>query len=263
MANWKRGWAVTLLLALSTLGCRRSAAEDVPVVAAAADLQFALEEISQTFTATTGRTVKLSFGSSGNFVRQLEQGAPFQLFMSADEAFVFRLVKAGRTLDGGMLYATGRIALFVPHGSPLKADGSLADLRAALADGRLVAFAMANPEHAPYGQRAEEALRHVGLWEAIQPRLVLGENVSQAAQFATSGSTQGGIIAYSLAQSPRITRMGAFALIPEAWHRPLAQRMVLLKGAGPTAKAFYEHLQRPDARRILRQYGFGLPSERP
>jgi molybdate transport system substrate-binding protein len=263
MANRKRGVAFTLLLVLSCLGCRRSVAEDVPVVAAAADLQFALEEISQQFTAATGRTVKVSFGSSGNFVRQLEQGAPFQLFMSADEAFVFRLAKVGRTQDEGTLYATGRIGLFVPRGSPLKADGSLEDLRAALGDGRLRAFAMANPEHAPYGQRTEEALRKVGLWEAIQPRLVLGENVSQAAQFATSGSTQGGIIAASLARSPRFTEMGSFALIPEAWHRPLAQRMVLLKGAGPTARAFYEHLQRPEARTILRKYGFVLPSERP
>lgn len=262
MVSWKRGVAVPLLLALFSLGCR-SAAADGPVVAAAADLQFALEDISRQFTSATGKSVKLAFGSSGNFVRQLEQGAPFQLFLSADEAFVFRLAKAGRTLDEGTPYATGRIGIFVPHGSPLKADGSLEDLRAALGDGRLRSFAMANPDHAPYGQRAEEALRKVGLWEAIQPRLVLGENVSQAAQFATSGSTQGGIIAYSLARSPRLTGMGAFALIPEAWHRPLAQRMVLMKGAGPTAKAFYEHLQRPEARAILRDHGFVLPSERP
>lgn len=263
MAFWKRGVAVTLLLALCTPGCRRSASEDVPEVAAAADLQFALEDIARQFTSATGKKVRLAFGSSGNFVRQLEQGAPFQLFLSADEAFVFRLAQAGRTLDRGTRYATGRIGLFVPRGSPLKADGSLEDLRAALGDGRLRSFAMANPDHAPYGQRAEEALRKVGLWEAIQPRLVLGENVNQAAQFATSGSTQGGIIAYSLARSPRLTGMGAFVLIPEAWHRPLAQRMVLMKGAGPTAKAFYEHLQRLEARAMLRDHGFTLPSERP
>lgn len=263
MANWKWGSGLTWLLAISILGCQRSGTEDVPVVAAAADLQFTLQEISHQFTATTGKRVKLSFGSSGNFAQQLEQGAPFQLFMSADESFVFRLAKAGRTLDEGTLYAIGRIGLLVPHGSPLKADGSLEDLRAALKDGRLRSFAMANPEHAPYGQRAEEALRKAGLWEAIRPKLVLGENVSQAAQFATSGSTQGGIVAYSLARSPEVMRMGSFTLIPEGWHRPLAQRMVLMKGAGPTAKAFYAYLQSPAVREMLRKDGFVLPTERP
>ncbi len=256
------GAGLVLVLALVFPGCRRSITPDTPVVAAAADLQFALEEVSQKFTATSGRRVKLSFGSSGNFVRQLEQGAPFQLFMSADEAFVFRLAKAARTQDEGSLYAVGRIGILIPRGSPLKADGSLEDLRAGLKDGRVVSFAMANPEHAPYGQRAEEALRRAGLWEAIRPKLVLGENVSQAAQFATSGSTQGGIIAYSLAQSPQMARMGSFALIPAEWHKPLAQRMVLMKGAGHTAKAFYAYLQQPEARAIMEKYGFTLPSER-
>lgn len=262
MVWWKRGAVLSIALALASLGCRRSATEDVPVVAAASDLQFALAEAAQGFTAQTGRQVKLAFGSSGNFTQQLEQGAPFQLFMSADESFVLRLAKAGRTQDQGSLYAIGRIALLVPPGSPLKADGSLEDLRAALKDGRLQTFAIANPKHAPYGQRAEEALRKMGLWEALQPKLVLGENVSQAAQFATSGSAQGGIIAYSLAKSPQMAHKGSFALIPAEWHSPLAQRMVLMKGAGPTAKAFYAFLQRPEARTIFQNHGFALPDER-
>ena len=125
-----------------------------------------------------------------------------------------------------------------------------------------MAFAIANPEHAPYGQRAEEALRKAGLWETLRPRLVLGENVSQAAQFALSGSTQGGIIAYSLARSPLITKRGTFALIPAEWHRPLTQKMVLMRGAGPTATAFYGYLQGPEARTILHNHGFVLPTER-
>ncbi|HJV47903.1 MAG TPA: molybdate ABC transporter substrate-binding protein [Geothrix sp.] len=263
MACWSRGLTLILSLVLALAGCRRAPSNEVPVVAAAADLQFALEEVAQHFTARTGRPVKLAFGSSGNFARQLEQGAPFQLFMSADEAFVTRLSQAGRTLDGGTLYAVGRIGLFVPRGSSLKADGSLEDLRAALKDGRLVSFAIANPEHAPYGQRAEEALRKAGLWEAIRPKLVLGENASQAAQFTASGSAQGGILAYSLARSPRIAEAGTFALIPAEWHRPLAQRMVLMKGAGPTAKALYAFLQQPEAKSILQKHGFVLPDERP
>ncbi|GLH72258.1 molybdate ABC transporter substrate-binding protein [Geothrix limicola] len=263
MSRWSRGLTYTLILVLSLVGCRRAPSKDVPVVAAAADLQFALEEVAQHFSAGTGLQVKLAFGSSGQFARQLEQGAPFQLFMSADEAFVTRLSQAGRTMDAGTLYAIGRIGLFVPRGSPLKADGSLEDLRVALKDGRLRSFAIANPEHAPYGQRAEEALRRAGLWETIRPKLVLGENASQAAQFTASGSAQGGILAYSLARLPRIAEAGTFALIPAEWHRPLAQRMVLMKGAGPAAKAFYVYLQQPEARGILQKHGFVLPDERP
>ena len=180
--------------------CIAPAWAEVPVIAGAADLKFALEEIAVKFRDETKREVKLVFGSSGNFCRQIGQGAPFQVFLSADEGFVFKLADAGKTLDRGELYALGRIVIIVPHGSTLKADGELKDLAAALDDGRLRKFAIANPEHAPYGKRAEEALKHAGLWQRIQDKLVLGENVSQAAQFAVSGSTQGGIIAYSLAK---------------------------------------------------------------
>lgn len=251
-------------LAIGLVGiffCITSARADVPVIAGAADLKFALEEIAVRFRADTKREVKLVFGSSGNFYRQIGQGAPFQLFLSADESFVFKLADAGKTVDRGELYALGRIGIIVPRGSALKADGELKDLAAALADGRLRKFAIANPEHAPYGRRAEEALKHAGLWQRIQGKLVLGENVSQAAQFATSGSTQGGIIAYSLAQAPAVSKLGDFALIPDAWHEPLKQRMVLIKGAGGTAQAFYRYMQQPAARTIMQQYGFVLPGE--
>lgn len=236
-------------------------ATERPVVAAASDLQFALEEIADAFAAETGLSVELAFGSSGNFARQIRQGAPFQMFLSADEDYVLDLARDGFTRDEGALYGLGRIVLVVPHGSPLKADGSLDDLEAALADGRLSRFAVANPEHAPYGRRAEEALRHRGLWEAVAPRLVLGENVSQAAQFATSGNAQGGIVAYSLALSPRVSALGTFALVPQAWHTPLRQRMVLLNGAGHAAERFFDYVRQPAARAVLRRYGFALPGE--
>lgn len=235
---------------------------DAPVVACAADLKFALEEVAAAFKEDTGREVNLVSGSSGNLYRQIVQGAPFGMFLSADEGFVFRLAKEGKTVDEGMLYAVGRIAIFVPHSSPLKADGRLSDLAAALADGRLRKFAIANPEHAPYGKRAAEALDHAGLWEKIRDKLVLGENVSQAAQFAVSGGAQGGIIAYSLASAPAVARLGRFALIPESWHEPLRQRMVLLKGADEATRAFYRYMQRPAARAIMKRYGFLLPAER-
>jgi molybdate transport system substrate-binding protein len=188
---FKRLFAVFGLLVTLIAAPLTATAQDVPVVVAAADLQFALTEIADAFKKETKREVKLTFGSSGNFFRQIQQGAPFQMYLSADEKFAFDLADKGLTIDRGKLYAVGRIVIITPHGSPLKADGTLADLKAALADGRIKKFAIANPEHAPYGLRAEEALRHVGLWDALKDKLVLGENVSQAAQFATSGGAQG------------------------------------------------------------------------
>lgn len=246
----------------SGVGIDRSArAQAAPLVAAAADLQFALSDVADIFKKETGQDVRLTFGSSGNFARQIRQDAPFELFLSADEAFVESLDKDGFMRDAGTLYAVGRIVLIVPAGSPLKPDATLSDLKSALADGRLKKFAIANPEHAPYGKRAEEALEHAGLWDAIKAKLVLGENVAQAAQFATSGSAQGGIIAYSLALSPKISALGHFALIPDGWHPPLRQRMALTRKAGPAAVAFYAFMQEPVARAIMRKYGFVLPGE--
>lgn len=246
------------LMAGSNIAAR---AEDPPVIAAASDLQFALPEVAAAFEKETGLSMRLTFGSSGNFTRQIRQLAPFQIFFSADESYVEQLARDGLTQDEGTLYARGRIVIVVPNGSALEPDGTLNDLKRALAEGRLTKFAIANPEHAPYGKRAEEALRHAGLWDDIRKRLVLGENVSQAAQFAVSGSTDGGIIAYSLALSPKIAEAARFALIPENWHAPLNQRMVLLKGAGATAKQFFSFLQGKAARAILKKYGFLLPGE--
>lgn len=251
----------TFLVFAGAIAARTAAAEEGATVAAAADLQFALTEVAEAFRGETGEEVKIAFGSSGNFFRQIQQGAPFQIFLSADEKFVLDLAAADLTVGEGALYAVGRIVFFVPNGSPLKADGTLHDLALALREGRVTKFAIANPEHAPYGKRAEEALRHEGLWDLIENKLVLGENVSQAAQFATSGAAEGGIIAYSLALSPEVSKLGSFALIPEEWHEPLRQRMVLLKGAGTAAQHFYDYVQSAPARSILKRYGFILPGE--
>lgn len=238
-------------------------ADNEPAIAAAADLKFALTEAAALFQQETGRGVKLAFGSSGNFARQLEQGAPFQLFLSADEIYIQRLAEKGVARDHGALYAIGRIVLFAPHGSPLKVDSALRDLKSAVADGRIRRFAIANPEHAPYGRAARAALQTAGLWPAIEGKLVLGENASQATQFAASGSSQGGIIPLSLSKAPEVAKLGRFALIPAQWHasEPLRQRMALMKNAGETAQAFYGWLQKPAARAVFKRYGFVLPGE--
>lgn len=257
-----RALALPLLLAASpapTLaqGDLRNSA---PHVAAAADLQFALPEIVAAFARGGGGPLKLSFGSSGNFARQIVQGAPFELFLAADERYVAQVIAAGRAEGVGARYATGRLALFLPQGSPIRADRDLADFAAAVHDGRLQRLAMANPEHAPYGRAAREVLEQRGLWLAVQDRLALGDNAAQAAQFAASGAAQAGLIPLSLARAPELAARGAFVTLPEAWHGPLRQTLVLVKGAGPTARAFAEFLRGPQARAILSRNGFGLPA---
>jgi molybdate transport system substrate-binding protein len=250
-------WCLAVVVALIVVA--PAVAQRPPVVAAASDLAFALTEVADRFAGDTGQRVELVFGSSGTLARQIREGAPFELYLSADEAFVTNLAAAGLTRDGGALYAIGRIVLFAPAGSPLNPRDGLAGLAQLLAAGRVPRFAIANPDHAPYGRAAEAVLRRHGLWARLQPHLVLGENISQAAQFAIAGNAVGGIIAYSLALAPNLRDRGTHALIPDADHAPLRQRMVLLKRAGPIAERFYRYLQAPAGRAVLERYGFALP----
>ncbi len=250
---------VLFLLALAAGGVAHA---DRPIVAAASDLQFALEEVAEQFEAGTGRSVRLNFGSSGNFRRQIAQGAPFELYLSADEDYVLALEREGHLVDAGVLYAIGRIVVMAPKGDPAQiVSESLTPLRERLETGDIRRFAIANPEHAPYGVAAREALQAADLWDAIQPRLVFGENVSQAARLSLSGETQGGIVAYSLARAQRIAERSEYALIPRDQHAPLRQRMALVDGAGETAQRFYQYLQGDAARAILEEYGFALPED--
>jgi len=249
------------IAASRTLAAAPGADASAPLVAAASDLKFALDEILERFRADTGIAARIAYGSSGIFARQVMRGAPYELFLSADEQFVHELHAQGLTRGTGELYAIGRLALFAPTGSPLEPDPRMDDLARRVAAGQLGRFAIANPEHAPYGRAAEQALRVRGLWPELRPRLVLGENVAQAAQFASGGDTEGGLIAYSLALSPELRRRGRFALIPDSMHAPLRQRMVLLQGATPAAERLYEYLRSPASREILARYGFLLPAE--
>jgi len=248
-------------LAVVAIDVSSAGASEAPLVAAASDLNFALTEISAAYTHDAKQAVRVTFGSSGNFARQIEQGAPFQLFFSADEILVARLKEKNLTRDDGALYAIGRVALFVPKGSALKLDLELNHLRTLVKSNPRFKFAIANPEHAPYGRAAQQVLTKLQLWQPIQPHLVLGENVSQAAQFAASSSTMGGIIAYSLAMTPQMNERGSHVLLPDNLHQPLRQRMVLLKNATPAAENFYRYVQSSAARGILKRYGFTLPEE--
>lgn len=256
--------ALTALVALplaAAQGGETDLRDDRPLVAAASDLKFALDEVVSAFSRDTGIAVRVTYGSSGNFARQIAQGAPYDLFLSADESFVAKLADRGLTRGRGVLYAVGRIAVYAPNDSPLVPDSALADLARRLRDGSSGRIAIANPEHAPYGRAAAEALQELGLWDSIAPHLILGENVAQAAQFAASGNADGGIIAYSLALAPPLRERGRFALLPERLHSPLRQRMALTSRSSPGAERLYEYLQAPAARAILERYGFVLPKE--
>lgn len=227
------------------------------LVAAAASLRHALTEVAGAYHEAGGApSPRLSFGSSGNLYRQIRQGAPYELFLSADERYVRDLEAAGLTRGAGVTYGLGRLALVVRRGSPLRADASLDDLAAALADGRLRRFAIANPEHAPYGAAARDVLERRGLWAALRGRLVVGENVAQAMQFALSPGADGGIVAEALTRVPAVRARAEAVLLPAAWHRPLRQQMVRLAHGGGEAERFWRYLQGPAARAILARHGF-------
>ena len=231
-----------------------SGAEKRALVGAASDLKFALTEIVMQFERETPHRFTLNMGSSGNFAQQIRQGLPIELYLSADEAYVFQLADAGLTKDTGSLYAIGRIALMVPNGSPIALDAELRGLKEQWAI--VTKFSIANPEHAPYGRATAQALQKLGLWNMVQPKLVLGENISQATQFVITGAAQAGITALSLALAQDVATQGKHVVLPASLHEPLRQRMVLTKNAGPAAMALYDYLQGDKAKAILRKYGF-------
>jgi molybdate transport system substrate-binding protein len=236
-----------------------AAAQKPPTVAAASSLNFALTAVADQFTRDRGERVNLVFGASGTLTRQIQEGAPFELFLAADEEFPDHLAKAGLTRDAGVVYALGRLVLFAPKGSPLVVDERLDGLTTLIASGGVRRFAIANPDVAPYGRAAEEVLRKRGLWDTLQASLVKGDSIAQAAQFATTGNAVGGLIAYSLVRNPDFAGRGTFVLVPSADHAPIRQKMVRLKSAGRVSDHFYQYLQGPEARAILERGGFEVP----
>lgn len=230
-----------------------------PIVAAAASLNSVLPEIAQRFGAEKGSTVEIVFGASGALTRQIQDGAPFEMFLAADEEFPAKLTAAALTRDAGVVYATGRLVVFAPTGSPLTVDGQLQGLAALVKERKLGRFAIANPDVAPYGRAAEAVLRKRGLWDAVRPNLVLGDSIAQAAQFAATGNSDGGLLAYSLVLAPGFAERGRYAIVPDEDYPPLRQRMVLLKRAGAVASSFYDYVRGAEARAIFTRHGFTVP----
>lgn len=256
----KRVVAVAVLLLLTAPGVR--GAQDGPVVevAAAADTRFALDELAAQFMRRQGVPVQVTYGSSGQLATQIEQGAPFDLFFSADEQLIRRLGAQGVIIEQTeQIYGIGRIVLWVPHDSPIDPKQGLR----VLTSDRIRFIAIANPEHAPYGRAAEQALRASGLWDQVRAKLVLGENISQTLQFARTGNADIGIIALSLAVAPLVEPTGRYGLIPASLHDPIRQAagVVARSPRLEQAKAFLAFVNGPDGRQVLRRYGFILPGE--
>ena len=227
-------------------------------IAAAADLKFALDEIVALFNkAHPADQVETIYGSSGKFHTQIRQGAPFDLYFSADIAYPRALKAEGFAASEVQPYAVGRIVLWSPSRDAGKM--TLADL----ADPAIRKIALANPKHAPYGKRAEEALRAAGMWEKVEAKLVYGENVAQAAQFVQTGNARVGIIALSLALSPELAKQGGYALISDKLHQPLEQGFIVTRRAAdnPLAQAFARFMVDKEARAVMTRYGFVLPGE--
>ena len=228
-------------------------------IAAAADLKFAMDEIVTGFKQShVGNEVEVIYGSSGKFNTQIQQGAPYDLFFSADISYPRELAKNGMAASEVKPYAFGRIVLW--SNSMDAAKMTLANLT----DPKISRIAIANPKHAPYGKRAEEALRTSGLWDKLQPKLVFGENIAHTAQFVQTGNAQVGIIALSLAVNPELAKKGGYYLIPEKLHKPLEQGYVITRrGAGKLlAKQFADYMGSKSTRSIMTKYGFVLPGER-
>lgn len=226
-------------------------------VAAAADLQFAFSDLARLFEAQSGHPVALVFGSSGQLAQQIENGAPYDLFAAANIEYVHRLAERDLVLEESIaLYARGRIVL-----ATNREKGILVKDLADLLDPQIQHIAIANPEHAPYGLAAQQALQAAGLWEAVQPRLVLAENIRQALQYVQTGDAEAGIIALSVANVPEI----AWVLIDDQLHQPLDQALAIVASSPhpELASQFAQLINSEAGRVVMRQYGFILPGEEP
>jgi molybdate transport system substrate-binding protein len=249
------------LLALLLLFPGTFATAQEIIVAAAADLSSALPQLVEAYTKKTGQTVKLSFGSSGNLTNQIRNGAPFDVFFSADEDYPRQLIAEGLAVKDTLYrYAVGRLVLWIPADSPL--DLTKVGMKALL-EPSIKKIAIANPDHAPYGRAAESALRHFEIYDQVSSRLVLGENVSQAAQFVESGNAQAGLIALSHALAPVLKDKGRYWTVPLDAYPTLNQAAVVVSRSKQqeAARKLLEFLRSPEATSLLSSYGFSVPVE--
>ncbi len=248
---------VLAFICLLAMGQTARANEKI-TIAAASDLKFALEEIIMNFKSSHPEAqIRTVFGSSGNFSTQIRQGAPYDIYFSADISYPRNLYRDGFGASEAQAYGVGRIVLWSRSRDVSRL--ALSDL----ADPAIQKIAIANPLHAPYGKRAEEALKAARVWQTVESKLVYGENVAQAAQYVQSGNAQMGIIALSLVLSPEFAKQGNYMLISDKLHQPLQQGFIITKRASdnPLAREFARFMASKESRGIMVRYGFGLPGE--
>lgn len=226
-------------------------------VAVAANMKDAFAEINSAFKATGKPELRVVYGSSGNLTTQILNGAPFNLFIAADEHFPLELYKNGKTIDEGVVYAIGKLALIAKDSSGI----TLADSKASIAGAMVKAnkIAIAKPELAPYGKAAVEYLKAEGLWDLAKDKLVYGDNIGIATTYVLTGAADIGFTALSLAKSPEVMKETSFLLVNSKLYAPIKQRMVLIKGAPPEAVSLYQFMQSTLAKSILHKYGYSTP----
>lgn len=254
----KSNLLLNLVLAFFALTASCLSLAETARVAAAADLRFAFNELLPLFRKNhPEHQLELIMGSSGKFMQQIENGAPFDIFFSADVNYPKKLVASGQAVAPVTSYALGRIVLW-----SAKVDASRLTL-ASLTLPEFRRIAIAAPDHAPYGARAREALKYAGVWSQVQPKLVFGENISHTAQLIDSQAAEVGIIALSLAMSDTLKAKGGYFLIPASAHQPLVQAFVITRHGqdNPAARAFAQFMRSPEARLVMQRYGFGLADE--
>ena len=247
---------VALVLGLSVGLC---AAQEI-TVAAAADLQFAMQEVGARFQQESGKTVKLIYGSSGNFAQQLQNGAPFDMFFSANLDYPRQLEAAGLTAPGTFYqYAIGKIVVWVASDSKLDLNSGLK----ALLDPSIKKIAIANPQHAPYGKAAVAAMQKENIYEQVKDKFVLGENISQTASFVVSGSADVGIVALSLALSPNMKDKGRYAEVPAGDYPTIEQACVIMRSSKnkDISQQFLKFVQSSPIRELFQKYGFAVPNQ--
>ena len=247
-----------LVAAVGTMLLALSAQADKVTIAAAADLKFAMDDIVTAFkTSNPGEEIDVIYGSSGKFQAQIRQGAPYDLYFSADISFARELEKAGFSASAVKPYAVGRIVLWSASRDATKMTLD------SLIDPKITRIAIANPKHAPYGKRAEEALRASGLWDKLESKLVYGENIAHTAQFVQTGNAQVGIIALALAVNHVLAGRGGYWLVPDTLHTPLEQGFIITQRAtgNASAKSFADFMVGKQARAVMDSYGFALPGE--
>jgi molybdate transport system substrate-binding protein len=228
-------------------------------VAAAADMSAALPQVADAYIKKTGKTVKLSFGASGNLTNQIRNGAPFDVFFSADEQYPQKLIDEGFAVKETLFrYAVGRLVLWAPNDFAI--DVSKRGMNALL-DPAVKKIAIANPDTAPYGRAAAAALRHFGIYDQVSAKLVIGENIAQAAQFVESRNAQAGLIALSHALAPAMKGKGRYWIVPLDAYPTLNQAAVVLAKSKEqeASRKFLEFIRTPEAASLLRSFGFSLP----